>query len=72
VADLIWSPSEPTELADLIDELTSAGAEMVTMSLRLELACRNGRLDLVPEVAARLRRIGESYRDCMDPKGSAS
>lgn len=61
-----------TELADLIDELTSAGAEMVAMSIRLEIAIRNDRMDLVPEIAARLRRIGETYRDCVDPQGGAA
>lgn len=61
-----------TELADLIDELTSAGAEMVAMAIRLEIAIRADRMDLVPEIAARLRRIGEQYRDCMDPDGGAA
>lgn len=61
-----------TDLADLVDELTSAGADMVAMAIRLDIALRNDRMDLVPEIAARLRRLGEQYRDCMDPQGGAA
>jgi hypothetical protein len=60
-----------TELADLVDELTSAGADMVALASRLDLAVGNGRLDLVPEVADRLRRLGVMYRDCAKPGGVA-
>ena len=60
-----------TELADLIDELTAAGQDMVAMASRLDLACHNARLDLVPEIAGRLRVLGVQYRDCTKP-GAAS
>lgn len=60
-----------TELADLIDELTAAGQEMVAMASRLELAFRSARLDLVPEISDRLGRLGATYRDCVKP-GSAT
>lgn len=60
-----------TELADLIDELTSAGMDMVALASRLDLAVVNRRVDLVPEVALRLRRLGEMYRDCTKPGGVA-
>lgn len=60
-----------TELADLIDELTAAGMDMVSMAARLELAVANGRLDLVPTIAARLRQLGETYRDVATPGGAA-
>lgn len=60
-----------TEVADLIDELTAAGMDMVAMASRLDLAYMNGRVDLVPEVAARLRQLGETYRDSTKPGGAA-
>jgi hypothetical protein len=60
-----------TEVADLIDELTAAGQDMVVLASQLDLAVVNGRIDLVPEVATRLRRRGETYRDCAKPIGAA-
>lgn len=60
-----------TEVADLIDELTAAGQDMVALASRLDIAVVNGRTDLVPEVAARLRRLGETYRDSAKPGGAA-
>lgn len=60
-----------TELADLIDELTAAGMDMVAMAARLELAVTNARLDLLPEIVSRLRFLGEMYRDCVKPAGAA-
>lgn len=60
-----------TELADLIDELTAAGQDMVAMASQLGLVVTNGRLDLVPEIAAKLSRLGAMYRDCVKP-GSAA
>lgn len=57
-----------TELADLVDELTAAGQDMVALASRLDIAVVNGRTDLVPEVATRLRRLGETYRDCAKPE----
>lgn len=60
-----------TELADLVDELTAAGQDMVAMASRLDIACGNSRLDLVPEIAHRLRRLGIQYRDCVKPEGAA-
>lgn len=60
-----------TELADLVDELTAAGQDMVAMSARLDLATTNGRLDLVPEIADRLAKLGAMYRDCVKPGGAA-
>lgn len=41
----------------------------VALASRLDLAVTNHRPDLVPMVAARLRRLGESYRDCAKPVG---
>lgn len=60
-----------TDLADLIDELTAAGQDMVAMASRLGMAASNGRLDLVPEIAHRLGRLGAQYRDCVKPEGVA-
>jgi hypothetical protein len=60
-----------SEVADLIDELTAAGMDMVAMSARLEIAFGAGRLDLIPDIAARLRRLGVQYRDCTKPGGAA-
>lgn len=60
-----------TELADLVDELTAAGQDMIAMASRLGLAASNGRLDLVPEIADRLGRLGVQYRDCVKPEGVA-
>lgn len=60
-----------TELADLVDELTAAGQDMVSMASRLDLATTNARMDLVPEISDRLRRLGEMYRDCVKPEGAA-
>jgi hypothetical protein len=60
-----------TEVADLVDELTAAGMDMVAMASRLDLAVDNGRLDLVPAVSERLRRLGQMYRDCAKPGGAA-
>lgn len=60
-----------TELADLVDELTAAGMDMMAMASRLDLAVDNARIDLVPEIAARLRHLGETYRDCVKPGGAA-
>ena len=60
-----------TEIADLIDELTAAGMDMVALASRLDIAVRSDRVDLVPEVAVRLRRLGEMYRDCAKPIGAA-
>lgn len=60
-----------TEVADLVDELTAAGMDMVAMASRLDLAVNNGRLDLVPAVAERLRRLGQMYHDCVKPGGAA-
>jgi len=60
-----------TEVADLVDELTAAGMDMVAMASRLDLAVDNGRLDLVPAVSERLRRLGQMYRDCVKPGGAA-
>ena len=60
-----------SEVADLVDELTAAGMDMVAMASRLDLAVDNGRLDLVPAVSERLRRLGQMYRDCVKPGGAA-
>ncbi len=60
-----------TEIADLIDELTAAGQDMVALASRLDIAVTNHRVDLVPEVATRLRALGEMYRDCAKPIGAA-
>ena len=57
-----------TEIADLIDELTAAGQDMVALASRLDIAVTNHRVDLVPEVAVRLRTLGEMYRDCAKPE----
>lgn len=57
-----------TEVADLIDELTAAGQDMVAMAARLEIAYTNSRLDLVPAIIARLRSLGRQYRDCSEPE----
>lgn len=60
-----------TEIADLIDELTAAGIDMIAMASRLELAYGNHRLDLIPGIAVRLRALGQMYRDCAKPGGAA-
>lgn len=60
-----------TEVADLIDELTAAGIDMVAMASRLELAYTNRRLDLIPAIADRLAKLGRMYRDCTEPGGAA-
>lgn len=60
-----------TEVADLVDELTAAGMDMIAMASRLDLAVGNGRIDLVPAVSERLRRLGQMYRDCVKPGGAA-
>lgn len=61
-----------TEVADLADELTAAGMDMVAMSSRLEMAYTSQRLDLIPAIAARLRSLGLMYRDCDKPEGTAA
>lgn len=60
-----------TELADLIDELTAAGQDMVAMASRLDLAYRSQRIDLIPAIAARLAKLGQMYRDCLSPEDAA-
>lgn len=60
-----------TEIADLIDELTAAGQDMIAMAARLGLAYTNRRLDLIPAIADRLGKLGRMYRDCAKP-GAAS
>lgn len=60
-----------SQIADLIDELTAAGMDMVAMADRLELVVTNRRTDLVPAIADRLRRLGQMYRDCAKPGGAA-
>lgn len=60
-----------TEVADLADELTAAGMDMVAMASRLELAYTNRRLDLIPAIASRLASLGRMYRDCRKPGGAA-
>lgn len=60
-----------TEIADLVDELTAAGQDMVAMAARLDIAVANDRADLIPEIAARLRAYGSMYRDCVKPEGVA-
>lgn len=57
-----------TEIADLADELTAAGMDMVSMAARLELAYTNRRLDLIPAIADRLAKLGRMYRDCLKPE----
>lgn len=56
-----------TEVADLIDELTAAGIDMVSLASRLELVYTNARLDLIPAIADRLAKLGRMYRDCVKP-----
>ena len=58
--------------ADLRDELNAAGQDMVAMASRLELAYTNDRLDLIPSIIDRLRRLGAMYRDCMAPGAGAA
>jgi hypothetical protein len=60
-----------TEIADLIDELTAAGQDMVAMASRLAIAASSGRLDLVAAIAERLGTLGEMYAHCTDPEQSA-
>lgn len=60
-----------SQVADLVDELTAAGMDMVAMADRLELVVTNRRTDLVPAIADRLRRLGQMYRDCAKPGGAA-
>lgn len=49
----------------------SGRGRRVALASRLDLAVVNGRVDLVPEVAMRLRRLGQAYRDCTRPGGVA-
>lgn len=60
-----------SEVADLIDELTAAGIDMLSMASRLELAFGNHRLDLIPGIAVRLRALGQMYRDAAGPRDVA-
>lgn len=58
-----------TEVADLVDELTAAGQEMVGLASQIDLALGNRRPDLVPALTDRLYRLGVQYRDCARPEG---
>lgn len=58
-----------TEVADLVDELTAAGMDMVAMASQIDLAVSNRRPDLVPALTARLHNLGVQYRDCARPMG---
>ena len=61
-----------SEVADLVDELTAAGMDMVQMAAHLDMAAKNRRMDLVPDIAERLNRLGVMYRDCAKPTGGAA
>lgn len=63
-----------THLADLHDELVSAGEEMRALGCRLEFAITADRTDIALHIAGRLQVLGAGYaaegRD--RPKGAAS
>lgn len=58
-----------TEVADLVDELTAAGMDMVGLASQIDLAVSNRRPDLVSGLTARLHTLGVQYRDCAKPMG---
>lgn len=50
-----------THLADLHDELVSAGEEMIALGRRLEFAITAERTDLALHIAGRLQTLGQGY-----------
>lgn len=54
-------PALVERLADLRDELTASGQEMVAAGRRIEYAIVAGRPDVALHVAARLQVLGAAY-----------
>lgn len=57
--------------ADLRDELTACGQEMVALGRRVEFALMAGRPDVALHVAARLQVLGDQYANPTDPDSVA-